>query len=83
MVAMAYPVVDDPEDSSKDTVKVDKGSLPQKHQSFSPVFSLQEAKGLAAVDRHAHAIELEDGAAPPYGPIYPLAEPELVSYGSI
>jgi transposase InsO family protein len=78
MVAMAYPVVDDREDSSEDTVKGGGVSLPQKHQSFSPVFSLQEAKGLAVVDRHAHAIELEDGVAPPYGPIYPLAEPELV-----
>ena len=30
------------------------------------------------VDRHTHVIELEDGAALPYSPIYPLAEPELV-----
>ena len=41
------------------------------------MFSLEEANTLAPINDHAHAIDLEDAAVPPHGPIYPLAEPEL------
>ena len=77
-MAMAYLVVDDPGDSSEDTGKKDRGLLPQKHQSFSLVFSLQEAKGLATVNRHIYVIKFKDSTALLYSPIYPLAKPELV-----
>jgi transposase InsO family protein len=77
MIATVYPVVDDPGDRSDVAGGTETVTLPQKHQAFAQVFSLEGAKTLASIDQHAHAIELEDNAAPPYGPIYPLAEPEL------
>ena len=78
-VAVTVEVVPAPatvEGSGEDT---DRPPLvvPPKYAARARVFSLEEANTLAPINDHAHAIDLEDAAVPPHGPIYPLAEPEL------
>lgn len=66
-----------PEDSCEDEGQTPPVVLPPKYTVSAKVFSPEEAKTLAPINKHAHAIDLEGAAIPPYGPIYPLAEPEL------
>ena len=73
VVAVVLPVVDEPEGSSDSAT----ATLPPEHSAFTYVFSEEGPKTLAPFNKHAHAIDLEAESAPPPGPIYPLAEPEL------
>jgi hypothetical protein len=52
-------------------------TLPPQYELYERVFSPTEAQFLAPLNNHAHAIDIEGDEVPPYGPIYPLAEPEL------
>ena len=52
--------------------------IPDEYSDFADVFS--EAKALVLPERtelNEHAIDLEDGKQPPYGPIYSLGPVEL------
>ena len=52
--------------------------IPDKYSDFTDVFS--EEKALVLPERtelNEHAIDLEDGKQPPYGPIYSLGPVEL------
>ena len=61
----------DPENSSPTT------TIPPAYSDFADVFSAEAAAALPASGDHDHRIELEDGASPPWGPIYPLSSVEL------
>ena len=52
-------------------------TLPSEYGAYSQVFSIEGAQALAPINDYAHAIEIEGDKVPPWGPIYPLAEPEL------
>lgn len=51
--------------------------IPEEYTEFSEVFSEEKAAELPAIDGPSHAIELKEGAAPPWGPMYVLAEKEM------
>ena len=51
--------------------------IPQELLEFSDVFSLDMAGTLLALKQRDHAIELEAGKEPPYGPLYNLSQTEL------
>jgi transposase InsO family protein len=67
----------------QDTTAVPSGdeapkTLPPEYQQYASVFSEEEAAKLAPLEGPSHPIELEPGATPFWGPIYSLAEKELV-----
>lgn len=76
MIATVLPVLDEPDGSDEDAAK-EARELPPKYAAFQRVFDLEAAKSLAPINGHAHPIEIEGGAVPSHGPIYPLALPEL------
>lgn len=51
--------------------------VPQEYQDYADVFDASAAGILPEHHPMEHRIELEPGAEPPWGPIYPLGEPEL------
>ena len=51
--------------------------IPQELLEFSDVFSPDMAGTLPALKQGDHAIELEAGKEPPYGPLYNLSQTEL------
>ena len=53
--------------------------VPECYHDFADVFSKSKAKNLAPHRDYDLKIEIEDGAKPPLGPIYPLSESELVA----
>jgi len=53
--------------------------VPECYHDFADVFSKSKAKNLAPHQDYNLKIEIEDGAKPPLGPIYPLSEFELVA----
>ena len=56
----------------------EKVKIPNKYSDFTNVFSEKKALVLPeCTDLNEHAIELEDGNQPPYGPIYSLRLVEL------
>jgi transposase InsO family protein len=50
--------------------------LPSCYRDFEDVFA-EPPSGVSDAVRTVHAIDLEEGAEVPYGPIYPLSEKEL------
>ena len=50
--------------------------IPEEYADFAETFDEKKAAELPPIDGPTHAIELEEGAKPPHGPIYALAEPE-------
>ena len=52
-------------------------NLPARYNDFLDVFEKRNEDRLPAHQPYDCPIELEDGAHPPFGPIYALAEPEL------
>mgnify|MGYP000532974220 FL=1 len=52
-------------------------NLPARYSDFLDVFEKRNAKRLPAHRPYDCPIELQDGAHPPFGPIYGLSEPEL------
>jgi len=57
----------------------DTEGVPKCYHDFADVFSKSKAKNLAPHRDYDLKIEIEDGAKPPLGPIYPLSESELVT----
>ncbi len=51
--------------------------LPEELREFSDTFSNDQASILPAFKQGDHAIEIEDGKEPPYGPLYNLSQTEL------
>ena len=52
--------------------------IPNKYSDFTDVFSDEKALVLPEGTKlNEHAIDLEDGKQPPYGPIYNLGQVEL------
>ena len=52
-------------------------ALPLEYADFAEVFSKVEADQLPPHREYDCPIDLVDGKVPPFGPIYPLSEPEL------
>jgi len=69
--------------SGRSTTTAPSGSdtegVPECYHNFADVFSKSKAKNLAPHWDYNLKIEIEDGAKPPLGPIYPLLESELVA----
>ena len=57
----------------------DTEGVPECYHDFADVFSKRKAKNLAPHRDYDLKIEIEDGAKPPLGLIYPLSESELVA----
>lgn len=74
-MALIYPVAEDKKEGS---IEVKEGIivLPQ-YLSYSKVFVEARPKALTYFNKYIYIINLEGGAVPLFGPIYPLAEPEL------
>lgn len=51
-------------------------TIPEPYQDLAEVFSKAKADVLPAHSSYDHAIDLEPGCKPPWGPIYNLSEPE-------
>ena len=51
--------------------------LPERYKEYEDVFSEDRANELAPHTQYDHAIELEDGKAPPHMPIYNMSQTEL------
>ena len=68
-VTAATAFLDDDEPS-------DLSHLPPEYHEFADVFSETKACSLPPHRPYDHKIELEDGKAPPFGPIYSLSEAE-------
>ena len=54
-----------------------ESTIPAKYPEFADVFSAADAKALPPHCPYNHTINLEEGAALPYGPIYSMSETEL------
>ena len=52
-------------------------TVPSEYHDYADVFSAAEAASLPPHRAYDHAIDLEEGAQPPYGPIYSMSETEL------
>ena len=60
-----------------DTTLVDMSNIPLKYHEFRDVFSKSRANTLLTHQPYNLKIKLEDGAIPPFGPIYSLSPHEL------
>lgn len=67
------PVVD----NTPDAVDAPEQRLPTRYEDFADICSEESAKTMPEHSEIDHKIELEDGASPPWGPIYPLSHAEL------
>jgi len=65
--------------ATKASSSSDTEGVPECYHNFADVFSKSKAKNLAPHRDYDLKIEIEDGAKPPLGPIYPLLESELVA----
>jgi len=65
-----------PDDHPNSSEEAEK-EVPSTYTEYQDVFSKEEAAILPSLKGRTHAIELEDGQTPPWGPIYSLAEKEL------
>ena len=54
-----------------------KEKVPSKYHDYLDVYSKTSADVLPPSREYDHAIDLEEGKNPPFGPIYPLSEKEL------
>jgi len=81
-VVAAYPAPIAPSEEAP-TAPLEGGTntaLPEAYQDYADVF-LEEAAGQAPTHSALeHHIELEDGALPSWGPIYPLSLVELETF---
>jgi hypothetical protein len=79
--AYIFAVVKLPEDiwlpMDPDETPRDSEGIPTELRDFHDVFSAQRSKMLPSQKSIVHAIDLKDGEAPPYGPIYPLSQTEI------
>ena len=74
----------DPEASARaaaatDPTPVDLKNIPQEYHEFADVFSKGRADSLPPHRPYDLKINLEDGATPPFGPIYSLSQSELTA----
>jgi hypothetical protein len=53
--------------------------IPREYRDFADVFSELKANNLPEHRTYDHKIELQEGAEPPFGPIYSLSEVELTT----
>lgn len=51
--------------------------IPQELQGYADVFSNEQARALPVFKEGDHAIDIESGKEPPYGPLYNLSQNEL------
>jgi hypothetical protein len=60
--------------------KPDLSKLPKHYHDYRPAFDRQEAEKLPPLRGPGidHAIEIEDGAEPPWGPLYSMSKDELL-----
>ena len=59
-------------------IKVESStSIPSKYREFSNVFEKRNVDRLLEHRMYDYPINIQDGACPPFGPIYGLSEPEL------
>ena len=54
-----------------------KRTVPEQYHDYADVFSEAAAASLPPHRPYDHTINLEEGATPPYGPIYSMSETEL------
>ena len=60
--------------------KLDEGSpeqIPKELLEFADIFSNKKAGTLPILKEGDHAIKIEEGKEPPYGPLYNLSQTEL------
>jgi hypothetical protein len=55
----------------------DLSGIPEEYRDFADIFNKASSKTLAPHRPHDLKIDLENGTAPPLGPIYLLSQPEL------
>src|SRR5882672_7229994 len=60
-------------------IPVDMSSVPEDYHDFADVFSKSKAGKLADHRPYDLKITLDEGTAPPYGPIYSLSQEELAA----
>jgi RNase H-like domain found in reverse transcriptase/Reverse transcriptase (RNA-dependent DNA polymerase)/Integrase zinc binding domain/Chromo (CHRromatin Organisation MOdifier) domain/Integrase core domain/Retroviral aspartyl protease len=63
--------------NSNDTTDPDLSLIPEEYHEFADVFSRKEANKLPPHRPYDHRIPLQEGTAPPFGPIYNLTAEEL------
>ena len=57
--------------------KVELNGLPKEYWQYKDLFTNQKAEMLAPRRTFDHAIDLKEGATPPWGPIYPMSAYQL------
>ena len=62
---------------SSSPLKTTTDSLPSKYEDFGDVFEKKNVDLLPEHRPYDCLIDLQEGASPPFGPIYGLSEPEL------
>ena len=63
--------------SSRNPIRTTTDSLPSKYEDFKDVFEKKNVDHIPKHRRYDFPINLQEGANPPFGPIYGLSEPEL------
>ena len=58
-------------------MKTTTDSLPSKYEDFGDVIEKENAYRLPEHRPYEYPIDLQEGASPPFGPIYRLSEPKL------
>jgi hypothetical protein len=51
--------------------------VPSKFKKWTDIITTEAAQCLPSHKPYDHAIDLQDGQHPPWGPVYPLSETEL------
>jgi hypothetical protein len=80
--AVIYALIKMPEevwlpDEDTDVPAKNQDRIPPELEEYRDVFDHEKAGTLPRTKASDHAIELEEGKTPPYGPIYPLSQTEL------
>ncbi|OQE16552.1 hypothetical protein PENFLA_c027G03970 [Penicillium flavigenum] len=80
--AVIYALIKMPEevwlpDENIGASKLDRDRIPPELEAYLDVFDHEKSGTLPRTKVSDHAIELEEGKAPPFGPIYPLSRTEL------
>ena len=66
-----------PEEEEVDSSEPEPFTLRPEYEDFRDVFDVEAAGKLAPLTGRTHAIEVEEGKLPPWGPIYSLSDKEL------
>ena len=61
----------------QDPESADLADIPPQYHDLSLAFSKREADLAATMSKHRHAIDLEEGTKPSFGPLYNLSAEEL------